>query len=215
LITHLEQAIETFNRSIKVLRTLSQLYIDSNQWASAEDILLVLREQTGSDAIDAREILLQLALVYDKKDQIDKVESLLEKAIAQYPQNAEVYNFLGYTYADRNIKLDKALSLIQKAHALDPEDGNIIDSLGWVYYRLGRYEDAVEQLKRAVALMENHPVILDHLGDALLQTGQKQKAIQSWKQALRYGPAYPAEFTSDFKQRIKQKIDQVEKQNLP
>ena len=72
----------------------------------------------------------------------------MKEAMELYPDDAQVYNFLGYTYADHNVRLEEALKLIEKAHQMAPEDGNIVDSLGWVYYRLGKYELAIQHLKR-------------------------------------------------------------------
>ena len=48
------------------------------------------------------------------------------------PDNAQAYNALGYTLADRNVRLDEAKALIEKANALSPDDASILDSLGWV-----------------------------------------------------------------------------------
>ncbi len=53
-------------------------------------------------------------------------------------------NYLGYSWVDMGINLDEGLKLIQKAVDLRPSDGYIVDSLGWAYYKLGRYDDAVD-----------------------------------------------------------------------
>lgn len=59
-------------------------------------------------------------------------------------------NYLGYSLVDRNENLDEALKLIQRAVELRPDDGYILDSLAWAYYRLGRYDEAVAPMERAV-----------------------------------------------------------------
>ena len=78
--------------------------------------------------------------------------------------------------------------MLVRAVELEPDDGYIVDSLGWVYYRLGRFEEAVEQLERAVELKPADPVINDHLGDAYWRVGRKREAIVQWKRALSFEP---------------------------
>ncbi len=73
--------------------------------------------------------------------------------------------------------------MIERAVRLRPTDGYIVDSLGWVYYRLGRYDEAVEQLERAVSLRPHDPIINDHLGDAYWQIGRKLEARYKWNHA--------------------------------
>jgi Tfp pilus assembly protein PilF len=47
--------------------------------------------------------------------------------------------------------LDEALDMIRQASAARPDSGYITDSLGWVLYRLGRFDEAVEPMERAVS----------------------------------------------------------------
>ena len=70
-----------------------------------------------------------------------------------------------------------------------PNDGFIVDSLGWAFYQLGRYEEAVEQLERAVELDPHDPTINDHLGDAFWKVGRRTEARFQWQHALDSDPA--------------------------
>ena len=81
--------------------------------------------------------------------------------------------------------------MIERAAKAEPEDGYITDSLGWVLYRLGRYQDAVKPMLRAVELTPDDPVINDHLGDVLWMVGRKREAEFQWRHALSFGPACP------------------------
>ena len=79
--------------------------------------------------------------------------------------------------------------MIETAVQGQPDDGYITDSLGWVLYRLGRYEEAVTPMLRAVELTPDDPVINDHLGDVLWMVGRKREAEFQWRRALSFGPA--------------------------
>lgn len=79
--------------------------------------------------------------------------------------------------------------MIERAARAQPEDGYITDSLGWVLYRLGRYDEAVKPMLRAVELTPDDPVINDHLGDVLWMVGRKREAQFQWRRALSFGPS--------------------------
>jgi Flp pilus assembly protein TadD len=63
-----------------------------------------------------------------------------------------------------------------------------VDSLGWAYYRLGRFEDAVKELERAIELRPEDPVINDHLGDAYWKVDRRLEANFQWRHALDLKP---------------------------
>jgi tetratricopeptide (TPR) repeat protein len=62
-------------------------------------------------------------------------------------------------------------------------DGYIVDSLGWAWFRLGKYDEAVKQLERAVELKPVDPTINDHLGDAYWRVGRTLEARFQWSHA--------------------------------
>ena len=72
------------------------------------------------------------------------------RALELSPDQPDVLNYLGYSWIDQGINLDDGLAKVKKAVQLKPNSGFIIDSLGWAYYRLGRFEDAVVELTRAL-----------------------------------------------------------------
>ena len=77
--------------------------------------------------------------------------------------------------------------MIQRALAIKPQEAAFIDSLGWVHYRLQNYEEAVVQLRRALALFENDEVAA-HLGEALWMLGEPAEALEVWSRALELAP---------------------------
>ena len=120
---------------------------------------------------------------YERLGEWKKAEHDLEAAMEYQPENPLVLNYLGYAWADQGVNLEKSLELIRKAAALRPSDGYIIDSLGWVLFRMGKYEEAVPHLERAVELLPYDPVINDHLGDAYWKVDRHLEAKFQWRRA--------------------------------
>jgi Flp pilus assembly protein TadD len=129
---------------------------------------------------------------------------MMKLVIEKDPDHAEALNYLGYTYADRNMNLDEALELIERALEIKPESGYIVDSLGWVYYQRGEYRKAIRELERAVTLTPDDPVINEHLGDGYLKLDQKTKALDSYKRALELDPQ------GDQLKKLEEKIETLE-----
>jgi tetratricopeptide (TPR) repeat protein len=131
-------------------------------------------------------VFFQRGIAYERLKEWDKAEPNFEKALEMNPNQAQVLNYLGYSWVDRNTNLEKGLEMIKKAVELKPDDGYIVDSLGWAYFRLGRFDEAVTELERAVQLKAGDATINDHLGDAYWRVGRKLEATFQWRQALAF-----------------------------
>ena len=101
----------------------------------------------------------------------DAARLAMEEILELDPYNADAMNFIAYQYAEDGVHLNKALALAQRALELN-EAGHIYDTLGWVYYRLGRYDEALEPLRAALREMPDDPVIHEHLGDLYVALGE-------------------------------------------
>ncbi len=126
----------------------------------------------------------RLGIAYERQKNWDNAEPNFKKALELSPDQADVLNYLGYSWIDMGIHLEEGLELIRKAVASRPRDGYIVDSLGWAYYKLGRFEEAVAELEKAVSLMPRDPTINDHLGDAYWRVGRTLEARYQWSQVL-------------------------------
>ena len=68
--------------------------------------------------------------------------------------------------------------------------GIILLALAWALFRLGRTEEALQTIRRAVALIPSPEAeILEHYGDIAASAGQKEEARKAYEQALKLKPA--------------------------
>jgi tetratricopeptide (TPR) repeat protein len=155
---------------------------------------------------DNLQLLFEYALVLEKNDLTEQALIVMESVLDVQPDHAEALNYIGYTWADKNIHLDKALEYILRADMLKPDNGFIIDSLGWVYYRLGDFQKAQRELERSLVLIPDDPHIYDHLGDVYRSLKRFNKAREV------YQKAYEIFKDEKNKVKIKQKIDALENQ---
>ncbi len=125
---------------------------------------------------------------YEREKKWQQAEADLLQALALYPDQPLVLNYLGYSWVDQGMNLDEAFNMLQRAVELRPTDGYIVDSLGWANYKLGRIDEAVKQLERAIDLKPSDSVINDHLGDAYWRAGRTLEAHFQWNHARDLGP---------------------------
>ena len=141
------------------------------------------------------------AMVREKLKDLKGSEADIDTALKLAPNEAQLLNYLGYSWVDRGEHINEALTMLEKARALRPYDGYIVDSVGWAYYRLGRYEDAARTLEQAVLLVPGDPTINEHLGDALWKAGQHMDARFQWSHAITFGAE--GETKSALEQKLK------------
>jgi tetratricopeptide (TPR) repeat protein len=128
-----------------------------------------------------RGAMFNLASVHEKQGRFEDAERLLAELYALVPDDAAVCNFYGYLLAEMGKDLERAETLVRKALAKEPANGYFLDSLGWVYYRRGEYGHAAGELERAVRIIADDPVILEHLGDAYAALSRFPEALAAYR----------------------------------
>jgi Flp pilus assembly protein TadD len=127
-------------------------------------------------------------IAYERTGRWPLAEADFQSALAIVPNEAQVLNYLGYTWVDRGERLEEAFDMIRRAVALEPDEGYIVDSLGWAHFKRGEYEIAVQHLERAVELDPQDPTINEHLGDAYWRVGRLLEASYQWRRSLTLDP---------------------------
>lgn len=145
------------------------------------------------------DLLFARVLLSDSQGDQAASERDLRQIIRMQPEDSRALNHLGYMLADQTERHAEALELIERAIAVSPDDPAIIDSLGWAQYKLGRYPEALRNLRRAYALFPDHEVA-SHLGEVLWQMGREDEAVAVWEEALQERP--DSELIADVMERF-------------
>jgi len=174
---------ERYPEDVDLMIFLGGLLEEAKQY---HDALAVLTEATVK-APNNPGAWFSLGVVNDKLGRLDNVISAMETVIRLDPKNATALNYLGYTYAERDMRLDEAQRLIERALAVRPDDGFFLDSLAWVYYRKGEYALAEAELRKALQRVPDDPVVLEHLGDVLKAQGKNEEAARLYERAIARG----------------------------
>jgi tetratricopeptide (TPR) repeat protein len=159
---------------------LAQLYQDTDRSTQAVKVLQDAQAKFPAD----RSITFEMGAIFEKQKKFAEAEAAFRKVIAQEPDHGPALNYLGYMLAERGERLGESVDLIKRALQTEPDNGSYLDSLGWAYYRDGKYEQALEPLKRAADQLVTNSVVQDHYGDVLSRLGRLDEAIAAWSRAL-------------------------------
>ncbi|MFW6334445.1 MAG: tetratricopeptide repeat protein, partial [Desulfosalsimonas sp.] len=197
----LESAMEKADESqrLELIPYLSAFYQEEGGFRKAEGLLTEGLSREPENA----ELHYEMGVLYDKMGDTEAAIDKMLFVIEMDPENADALNYLGYTYADQDIRLQEAEALIRQALELDPDNGYFLDSMGWVYYRKGDYEKARQYIERAVDRVSDDPVILEHMGDVYSRLGDMQKALRYYRRARENAD-------EDARQGLAEKIESVD-----
>lgn len=186
---------------------LGQIYSRLRRYADAEQALdKALELSTKQDEKDYVNFI--IGSVYERQKKYEQAETAFRKVLASDPKNATALNYLGYMLADRGARLPEALEMIRKAVALDPQNGAYLDSLGWVYFKMGKYDQAEIELRKAVERIDNDPTLHEHLGDVYQKTNRLKMAVTQWERSLEeWKKTVPAEVEPDNVAKVQKKLD--------
>jgi tetratricopeptide (TPR) repeat protein len=179
---------------------LAGIYENQEQFARSVETL-----EKGMELYpDNVQLLFEYGLLLEQEEKQVEAIASMEKVLTLQADHVEALNYLGYTWAEKNVHLDKALEYVKKAITLKPDNGYILDSLGWVYFRMGDLEKARAELERAIALIPGDPNIHEHLGDVYQAGGQKEKARAAYQKAM---GLYREQAQKD---KVQKKIDDIQ-----
>jgi Flp pilus assembly protein TadD len=205
-LAYLVQTLDKFQDSAKIKEELFSLAtpkeilgaayfaLENKDYDLALKLINLLSEEYQTLTDEERKYLLYLkGVVLDRMGKTSQAEEVFFKLLKEYPNFADAYNYLGYTYLLKygKKKIDNALEFLKKAASLEPENYAILDSLGWAYFVKGDYEKAEKYIRKALQKGQREPIIDYHYAMVLLKLGKiseaKKYALKSCKEFIKQG----------------------------
>lgn len=179
------RALLNGDRDRETLMALAQIYERGKRFAELAKTLDDAEKLANSND-DKENVYFARGAMYERMKKYDAAEAEFRRVLELNPDSAGALNYLGYMFADRNIRLDEAYQLIKKALELDPENGAYLDSMGWVYFRQGKLNEAEGLTVRALDRIGGQdPTVHDHLGDIYAKLGKTREAVAQWQASLK------------------------------
>ncbi|HMV84976.1 MAG TPA: FlgO family outer membrane protein [Blastocatellia bacterium] len=183
---------EIFDLQDKIVFELSQGLDLSIRSGEREGI-----EQKETEVLEAYEALskAEARLMSGDGEQIEEAVKLLVQAIALDPNYARAYAGLGYAYTlegqffAKPEMLETGVEFFQKAIELQPMLAESYAGLGMAFVALGRDDDAMGALRRALSFASENADVHSSLGRVFaIGKGLFREAIAEYQKALKINP---------------------------
>jgi Tfp pilus assembly protein PilF len=134
--------------------------------------------------------LLRKAYEMQMQGELDLAVDLYRRSIAMHP-TAEAHTFLGWTYRFQG-RLEEAIDECKKAIEVDPEFGNPYNDIGAYLIEMGKGEEAIPWLEKAIASQRydayHYPWY--NLGRVYASLEMFNKASECFRKSLELQPDY-------------------------
>jgi tetratricopeptide (TPR) repeat protein/transglutaminase-like putative cysteine protease len=120
-------------------------------------------------------------------NQLDAAADAFRKQIELNPYDATAYDALGLVFLQEQ-KYDDAAAQFRKQLEVNPLDFVAHASLGNVYLQQRKFAEAAPELDKALALQSGNAQLEVSLGYAYLNTGQTEKAMEAFNNAVEHSP---------------------------
>ena len=212
-LSYIEQILDKNPEHIAALQLLEEIFIDKNALAEAEQtakniycishnindlvqIFKLLNLQGKFDEIfeysvdspNAAIYLEQAKALFYKKEFV-KSQELLEKALAEEPENKDVLLLLGQVYYAQGQK-DLCLELAAKISD-DNENPELLNFLGLMEDYKGNYKEACRYIQKAIKLNGNNDKYYYNLANMYFKQGDTMYAKRYYNLAISLNPQNP------------------------
>jgi tetratricopeptide (TPR) repeat protein len=132
------------------------------------------------------------AFLFQKRSDLPKAIRSFVRVVDLNPDWAEGYHWLGVAQEQKGELLD-AVASFEQAIRLAPGDTRPLISLGVCLTRLGKFEAAIRQLRRAMELKPHYGEASGRLflADALRRNREIEAACEQWRLILEMPSEYP------------------------
>ncbi len=203
------KAIPDYAKDREILFDVSQVQDKAKRFAD-ESKTLDTMDAVSTTAPEKQAVTFQRGAMFERQKNFDAAEQQFRKVLAENPKNAGALNYLGYMYADRDIRLDEALQMISKALEISPGNGAYLDSLGWVHFRQNKLDQASDELRQALDSKDtgDDPTVHDHLAEVYFKQGKVKEAIQQWETAVAgFKSALPSDQDPEELAKVSKKLE--------
>lgn len=122
--------------------------------------------------------------LYHIKDMNEEAYAAYDSALVYKPDNVGALNNYAYYLSVEKKQLDKAEEMSYRTVKAEPTNGTYLDTYAWILFEKGKYAEARIYIDQA---MQNDgdksSVVVEHCGDIYYLNGEKEKALEYWKQA--------------------------------
>ena len=123
-----------------------------------------------------------LGEVYNTTRDFVNSDASYEQSIELDPNDVFTLNNYAYYLSLRKAHLERAAEMSKRCNELDPNRSSFEDTYAWILYQQENYTEALKWIQKALEHgASTNGEVVEHFGDILFMSGNKEKAIEQWK----------------------------------
>ena len=149
-----------------------------------------LQRSPDDDRLHDANVQLHLILAQDavEEERYGEADRTLNRALNSYPGNPSVRYAKALLYQERG-RLRRSASALEQLVEDFPDDAGFLNALGYLLTdELGRHDEALDLLRRALAAEPDNPAIIDSMGWVLFHLGDHEAALGYLERAFALFP---------------------------
>ncbi len=130
----------------------------------------------------------QIGDVYYQLGNMEETYKAYDEALKYNENNTFVLNNYSYFLTLDKKDLKKAERMAALCIKLEPDNATYLDTYAWVFFMEGNYSLAKIYIENALSKDKtSNAELVEHYGDILFMSGEKEKAVEQWKKAKEMG----------------------------
>ena len=130
----------------------------------------------------------QIGDIYHEIGRHEQSYKAYDEALKYNDKNVVVLNNYSYFLSLEKKDLKKAERMSAQCIKLEPDNATYLDTYAWIFFIQGNYTLAKIYIENALEKDTTKSVdLIDHYGDILFMSGEKEKAVEQWKKAKEMG----------------------------
>ena len=149
-----------------------------------------LQRSPDDDRLHDANVQLHLILAQDavEGERYSEAHRVLNRALNSYPGNTSVRYARALLFQERG-RLRRSASALEQLVEDYPDDAGFLNALGYLLTdELGRHDEALDYLRRALATEPDNPAIIDSMGWVLFHLGDHEAALDYLERAFALFP---------------------------
>lgn len=149
-----------------------------------------LQQSPDEERLHDANVQLHLILAQDavEEERYGEADRVLNRALNSYPGNPSVRYARALLFQERG-RLRRSATALEQLVEDYPEDAGFLNALGYLLTdELGRHDEALPLLRRALAAEPDNPAIIDSMGWVLFHLGELESALDYLERAFALFP---------------------------
>lgn len=189
--TNKDEAVKFYQNAIRKFPTKTKLvthyaqFLYNNHYT--KKAFKIIKKLTSIDPSNSDSLYLQ-GLIYARLGNFKKSKIFLQNAVNLDPRNPDIHNYLGLTLTDLN-ELDDAIEQFDAALKFK-KNNELFDNKARAFYRLGKFEDALKNINKALRYEPNSFYSIIRKGFILQEMDRSEESKKCFRKILELESPY-------------------------